>query len=142
MRILLLDNIKNVGKLGEITIVKKGFANNYLFPLKKAIRISSNNINKLKNTQKIISLDYKEENIKEINNLTLIINKKIKKNNEIYGVIDNKYIINILKKLNFKINKNNISTKIFIKKIGTHEISIIYPKIHTEAKIHLMVKAL
>lgn len=140
MRVLLLSNIDKVGKSGEIVIVKNGFANNYLIPTNKAILASRTNIKELK--QKRIEKNNKHNEIefKEINDLTLIINVKTKNNKEIYGSINNKYIANLLNKLNYKIKQNNIKNKNFIKNTGDYKIELIYPKISEEAKIHLIIR--
>lgn len=140
MRVLLLKNINNLGNAGEIVIVKNGFANNYLFPFKIAINASKNNIKELKNKKLEKVTDYNEKLFKEINELTVIINAKKKDNSEIYGVIDNKYIIKILNKLNYKIKKDNIKNKYLIKNTGKYEIILVYPKIKKEIKIYLIIK--
>ena len=93
MKVILLENLRKIGSIGEVINVKRGFARNYLIANKKALYASKENI---KEVEKIKSeLGKKDqEKIKEAKNIFEKINKKqfiIKKlsteNNELYGSV-------------------------------------------------------
>ena len=93
MKVILLENVKRIGSIGEVIDVKRGFARNYLIANKKALHASDENI---KEVEKIkTQLGKKDQDkMKEAKKIFEIINKKqftIKKlsteNNELYGSV-------------------------------------------------------
>ena len=93
MKIILLENVRKVGSIGEIIDVKRGFARNYLISKKKALFASKENI---KEVEKIkIELNKKDQNKKneasiiseKIKNKEYTIKKLSTENKELYGSV-------------------------------------------------------
>ena len=93
MKVILLENVKRIGSIGDVIDVKRGFARNYLISNKKALYASEENISKV---EKIKSELSKKDNEKKLQSKQIAekINKKeynVKKlsteNNELYGSV-------------------------------------------------------
>lgn len=127
--VMLTDDIKNVGKYGEIVKLKRGFAL-YLFRLQRCIIINKNNKDKLEFFKELNQkrLEKKKERLKElkekIETLTFTTYLKIGSNKEVYNSISKNDIISFLKKENININKNQIELDSPIKEPGIFNINI------------------
>ena len=129
MKVILLENIKGVGKKDEIINASDGYARNFLFPKKLALEANNENLAKLKAKQ--ASNDYrkdveKQEAMKMAEKLKGILLKvKAGENGKIFGGVTAKEISDELKKqYNFDIDKKKIEIKDTIKTLGTITINI------------------
>ena len=145
MEVVLLENIKNLGKIGDIVNVKRGHGRNFLIKYGKALKASKNNIDFV--NKKKIDLNAKNVTLKKvakkifdsINNKNYKFSKRAKENNELYGSIKPKEISNIIQNIDkIEINPSQIDLGQEIKKIGTYEAKI---NLHAEilAEIHIEV---
>ena len=146
MKVILLENIRSIGSIGDIIDVKRGFARNYLISKKKAFYASKENI---KEVEKIkLELGKKDqEKKKEAKKIHVIINGKeyiIKKlsteNNELYGSVKpteiSKTILGI-EKLDIKPSIIQLTKE--IKSLGTFKVKIIlHSKIEAEVNIKVV----
>mgnify|MGYP001182687484 CR=1 FL=1 len=145
MEVVLLENIKNLGQIGDIVKVKRGHGRNFLIKFGKALRASKENIelvNKKKSELKEKNLELKKAAKKIfdiINNSQYKFSKRAKENNELYASIKPlelvKEIENV-KKIKIKPSQMDLGKE--INKIGTYEAKI---NLHAEiqAKIHIEV---
>ena len=145
MEVVLLENIKNLGQIGEIVKVKRGFGRNYLIKYGKALRASKENIDlvsKKKTELNQKNLEHKK-NAKKIfdliNRTKYNFSKRAKENGELYGSIkplEITRVIQDLKKIDIEPSQIDLGKE--IKKIGTYDIKI---NLHAEvqAKIHIEV---
>lgn len=131
MKVILLDNIKGVGKKDEIINASDGYARNYLFPKKLALEANNENLLKLKSKQNAVEYKKnveKEEAIKLQNKLKEVILKiKVKAgaNGKIFGGVTAKEISDNLKsQYNIEIDKKKIMLKETIKMIGVTKVEI------------------
>ena len=103
MEIILLENILNLGNIGDTVKVKNGYGRNFLLKQGKALRFSKENqefVNKKKdilNKKNIETKNKFKEIAKLINNQTFEFNKESKENGELYGSIKPKEIANLIK---------------------------------------------
>ena len=145
MEVVLLENIKNLGQVGDIVNVKRGHGRNYLIKYGKALKASKDNIN-LVNKKKS---ELNEKNItfkKNAKKVFDIINKKnykfskrTKDNNELYGSIKPRELSKTIESLDkIEIKPSQIDLDKEINKIGSYEAKI---NLHAEvqAKIHIEV---
>ena len=145
MEVVLLENIKNLGQIGDVVKVKRGHGRNFLIKYGKALKASKENIsfvNKKRAELNEKNLEFKKnaKKIFDIINLTKhSFLKRVKENNELYGSIKP---LEISKKINDKckveIKASQIDLGKEIKKTGTYEAKI---NLHAEvqAKIHIEV---
>ena len=131
MKVILLDNIKGVGKKDEIINASDGYARNFLFPKKLAVEANNENLNKLKTKKQ--SEQYKkdvdkanaQEIAKKLDGITLSIKVKAGENGKIFGGVTAKEIAEELnKQYKIDIDKKKIVLNENIKNIGSFDINI------------------
>ena len=145
MKVILLDNIKGVGKKDEIIEVKDGYANNFLFAQNKAVPATEENIKKLQNKAEKNKKDHakevkKAEEIKgKINNKEIVLAVKAGENGKVFGSIGSKEIVDEVKKVfGLTIDKKKIDGENSrMKELGVHDVEV---KLHSEVKAILKVK--
>ena len=143
MEIILLEDVRNLGKTGEVVNVKDGYGRNFLLKLGKALRADKNNIdfvNKKKDeiNKKNIELKKSAKKILEkIKNKKLIFKKETKENGDLFATIKpkeiSKYFID-----NFKetIHPSQLDLKKEINKIGKFSLTI---NLHSDLAVELHV---
>tara|TARA_Y100000590_G_C15121901_1_gene789026 strand:+ start:154 stop:612 length:459 start_codon:yes stop_codon:yes gene_type:complete len=145
MEVVLLENIKNLGKIGDIVNVKRGHGRNFLIKYGKALKASKTNIdfvNKKKAilNEKNISLKKEAKKIYDlINKKNYKFSKRAKDNNELYGSIKPKELSKTIgdsDKIEIKPSQIDIGKE--INKLGSYEAKI---NLHAEvqAQIHIEV---
>ena len=143
MKVILLENVRKVGSIGEIIDVKRGFARNFLISKKKALFASKENI---KEVEKIkLQLGKKDQEKKneaklineKIKNKQYKINKLSTENKELYGSVKPTEISKVLEETdNVKINPSLIQPSQEIKSIGEFEVIInLHPEVQTQIVI-------
>ena len=127
MKVILLQDIKNVGRKEQVLEANDGYARNYLFPKKLAIEATKDNMAKLqaKKTseanKKKAEIDANKEIAKKIEKMELTIKAKVGENSKIFVGITSKEIAEELKKQhNFEIDKKKIVLKETIKNLGRY----------------------
>ncbi len=144
MEIILLENILNLGNIGDKVTVKNGYGRNFLLKQGKALRFNKENaelVNKRKE-----ELGRKNQEIKKkfkeisnlINNKSFTFNKESKENGDLYGSIKPKEICNlIMEKSKAEVNPSQIILKDELNKIGTFQIDVNF---HSEVKARISIK--
>ena len=145
MEVVLLENINNLGKIGDIVNVKRGHGRNFLIKYGKALKASKTNIdfvNKKKAilNEKNLSLKKDAKKIYDvINKKNYKFSKRAKDNNELYGSIKPKELSKTIESSDkVKIKPSQIDLSKQINKIGSYEAII---NLHSEiqAKVHIEV---
>lgn len=131
MKVILLEDVKKLGKKDEIIEVSSGYARNFLIPNKKAIVADNVNLNKLEgkkskeNHIKELSLEHAKEIKKIIEKETLVIKAKKGKDDRLFGTITNSEISKELKKkYDIDIDRKKIIVENPIKIVGEYIIII------------------
>ncbi|HJJ10719.1 MAG TPA: 50S ribosomal protein L9 [Clostridiaceae bacterium] len=131
MKVILLDNIKGVGKKDEIINASDGYARNFLFPKKLAVEANNENMSKLKakkqseQYKKDVNKENAEKIAKKLDNITLTIKVKAGENGKIFGGVTSKEISEELKKqYKIDIDKKKIILNENIKNLGSFDISM------------------
>ena len=144
MEIILLENISNLGNIGDKVKVKDGYGRNFLLKQGKALRFNKENkelVDKQKN-----ELNKKNNEIKKkfkeiadtINNKLFVFYKESKDNGDLYGSIKPKEITSIIKeKSKVDVNPSQITLKEEINKIGVFKVEINF---HSEVKANISIK--
>ena len=144
MQIILLENIRNLGNIGEIVKVKRGFARNYLIRQGKALNASKENIEIVNNKKAQLNkkdLVLKKEakkNYEILNNKKYKIQKLVTENNDLYGSVKPTEIAKIVKeKDNIDVKPSQIDIEKEIKSIGTFKTTI---NLHSEIQAHILIE--
>jgi large subunit ribosomal protein L9 len=144
MEVVLLENIKSLGKIGDIVKVKRGHGRNFLIKFGKALKASKENIDTV--NKKKVELDEKNLTLKKeakkiydiINNKNYKFNKRAKDNNELYGSIKPKELSKFLEtndKAEVKPSQIDLSKE--INKIGSYEAKI---NLHAEVQAKILIE--
>ena len=136
MKVILLENVKRIGSIGEVIDVKRGFARNFLIANKKALYASKENI---KEVEKIKSDLAKKDNDKKqdakkiaekINKKNYIVKKLSTENNELYGSVKPTEIAKLIQEENqINIKPSMIQPITEIKALGKFNVKI---SLHSE----------
>ena len=146
MKVILLENLRRIGSIGEIIDVKRGFARNYLISNKKALYASKENIaevEKIKSELGKKDTEKKKEAQKiseQINNKEYEIKKLSTENKELYGSVKPTEIAKLLQeKDNLDIKPSMIQPINEIKSIGKFKVNIIlHSEIDSEITINVI----
>ena len=144
MEIILLENILNLGNIGDKVTVKNGYGRNFLLKQGKALRFNKENeqfVKEKKNELNKKNIEIKNKFIeiaKLVNNKTFIFNKESKENGELYGSIKPKEITNLIKtNVNADVSPSQIILKNDLNKIGVFKAEINF---HSEVKASISIK--
>lgn len=131
MKVILLEDVKKLGKKDEIIEVSSGYARNFLIPNKKAIVADNVNLNKLEGKKskeshlKELSLEYAKEIKEIIEKEVLVIYAKKGKDDRLFGTITNSEIAKELKKkYNVDIDRKKIIVENAIKMVGEYVVTV------------------
>ena len=145
MEVVLLENIKNLGHIGDVVKVKRGHGRNFLIKYGKALKASKANIDfvnkkKIELNEKNIGLKRNAKKIHDVINLKKYkFSKRAKENNELFGSIKPKELSKTINEINdIEIKPSQIDLGKEINKIGDYEAKV---NLHAEiqAKIHIQV---
>ena len=146
MKVILLENVRKVGNIGDIIDVKRGFARNFLISKKKALFASKDNIKeveKIKNDLNKKDQDKKNEAKKiedKIKNKEFVIEKLSTENKELYGSVKPTEIAKLLEEIEkIKVNTSLIQPINEIKSIGKFKVVLnLHPEIQSQIFINVI----
>tara|TARA_B100000963_G_scaffold288785_1_gene258089 strand:- start:1431 stop:1889 length:459 start_codon:yes stop_codon:yes gene_type:complete len=146
MKVILLENLKKIGSIGEIIDVKRGFARNFLIANKKALSASKENITKVEKIKTELSKkdNEKKQDAKKIsekiNKKEYKIEKLCTENNELYGSVKPTEISKFIKEIdNQEIKPSMIQPIKDIKSIGKFRVKI---SLHSEVDAEIVVNVI
>ena len=144
MDIILLENVINLGNIGDKVTVKNGYGRNFLLKFGKAIRFNKENEQLV--IKKKAELNKKNTEIKNqfikiaklIENVEIVFNKECKENGELYGSIKPKEITSLIKqKVNADVSPSQIVLKVDLNKIGSYKAVV---NLHSEVQTTFTIK--
>ena len=144
MKVILLENVRKIGSIGEIIDVKRGFARNFLIANKKALYASKENISQVEKIKSELSKkdNEKKKNAKQtaeqINKKEYLIKKLSTENNELYGSVKPTEISKIILDTNkVDIKPSMIQPITEIKSLGKFKVKI---SLHSEVDAEITIK--
>ena len=131
MKVILLENVKRIGSIGEVIDVKRGFARNFLIANKKALYASKENIKEVEKIKSHLSKKDNEKKLEaqkiseQINNKEYVVKKLSTENNELYGSVKPTEIAKLIQETNkIDIKPSMIQPVQEIKSLGKHKVKI------------------
>ncbi len=144
MKVILLEDVKSLGKKGEIVNINDGYARNYVLPKKLGLEATANNLNDLKlqkkNDEKVAKekLDAAKALAEELKEKSITVKIQAGVEGKVFGSISSKEIaMETKKQLNMEIDKKKIIIPDAIKSLGTYNVNI---KLHKDVMGTLAVK--
>ncbi|MFR9062562.1 MAG: 50S ribosomal protein L9 [[Clostridium] scindens] len=142
MKVILTEDVKSLGKKGEIVEVSDGYARNFILKKKKGLEANSRNLNDLKlkkaNEDKIAQEQYEaaKELGKEIEAGKIEVSIKTGEGGKAFGSVSSKKSPEVKSQMELDIDKKKIQLKEPIKTLGTHTVSIrLHPKVTADLKV-------
>ncbi len=143
MKVILLQDVKALGKKGEMVEVSDGYARNYILPKKVGIEATGANMNDLKlqkaNEEKIAKeqLEAAQQLAKELDELKVVIGIKTGEGGRTFGAITGKEISKALEEqCGKKVDKKKIQLNDSIKSVGSFDVAIkLHPKVTAQLKV-------
>ena len=144
MKVILLENVKRIGSIGEVIDVKRGFARNFLIANKKALYASKENIKEVEKIKTELGKKdlEKKKNAKqiseEINGKEFLIEKLSTENKELYGSVKPTEISKIiLETTKIDIKPSMIQLTKEIKTLGSFNVKVV---LHSEVEAEIKIK--
>lgn len=146
MKVILLEDVKSLGKKGEIVNVSDGYARNYVLPKKLGVEANSANMNDLKlqkaNADKVAQEQYEaaQELAKELETKEVVLTMKSGEGGRAFGSISSKEIAAAAKsQCGLELDKKKIQLPEAIKALGAYEVSIkLHPKVTGKLKVKVL----
>ena len=143
MKVILLENVKRIGSIGEVIDVKRGFARNFLIANKKALYASKENIKEVEKIKADLSKKDNERKqeatsiAEKINNKEYSVQKLSTENNELYGSVKQTEISKLIQEENkVEIKPSMIQPVEEIKSLGKFKVKI---SLHSEVDAEIVV---
>ena len=143
MKVILLEDVKSLGKKGQIVNVSDGYARNFVLPKKLGLEATSKNLNDLKlqkaNEEKVAQqiLDEAKELAKKVEAGKVEVKIKVGEGGRTFGSVSTKEIaVAVKEQMGYDIDKKKIQLKDAIKTLGTHTVPVkLHPKVTAELKV-------
>ena len=146
MKIVLLEDVKSLGKKGDIVEASEGYARNFILPKKLGVEATKSNLNTLKlqkaSEEKVAleKLEAAKELAKKIEESEITLSIKAGKDGRTYGSVSTKEIYEaLLKQRQLEVDKKKIVVGESIKTFGTHNVSVkLHPKVQANLKVKVV----
>jgi len=143
MKVILLQDVKALGKKGEIVNVNDGYARNFILPKKLGLEATGKNLNDLKlqraNEEKVAQqlLDEAKELGKKLEAGKVEVKIKVGEGGRTFGSVSTKEVaVAVKEQMGYEIDKKKIQLKDAIKTLGTHTVPVkLHPKVTAELKV-------
>jgi len=145
MRVILKQDVENLGAKGDIVDVAPGFGRNYLIPKRLALEVTSSNMKMIEIERQALKKRLEKERLsfqeftQKLNQVTLSFRKKAGEKDIIFGSVSSSDIKDALHELGFEVDKKKILLEEPIKRLGNYTVPIrIFQEDKAEIKIEIM----
>jgi large subunit ribosomal protein L9 len=145
MKVILKEDVKNIGNMGQILDVADGFARNYLVPRGLAMEANVKNIKSLEHVKRVVQEKAKkvkgqaQDLSTRIANITVVIKAKAGEEGKLFGSVTTMDIAEQLKNEGVDIDRKKISLDEPIKRLGTYTVNIkLHPEVSTPVQVEVI----
>jgi large subunit ribosomal protein L9 len=142
MKVILRQNFDTLGKIGDLVVVKDGYARNFLLPRGIAYSASKGNVRALDEEKKVVDKRSKQELAaaevlsSELEKISVTIPVQVGEEDKIFGTVTTQMIADALKEKEYDIDKRKIEIDEPIKSLGIYGVSIkLHPSVSTKIKV-------
>ena len=134
MKVILKEDVQNLGQQGDVVEVKPGYARNYLMPQKLAILFTKQQKKSIEEAQIVEKRklerekDQLESVLKQVKDLNLSLKMQSEEDNKLFGSVTKLDIVKLLEENGITIDKKYIDLSSPIKTLGEHKVDIIFTK--------------
>lgn len=144
MEIILLERIERLGQMGDVVNVKNGYARNYLFPQKKALRKTKDNLAFFESKRKEYeahNLKMKqeaEELAKKLEGLSVVIVRQAAETGQLYGSVTMRDICEVVRDAGFKLERHQIDLNQPFKTMGIFDVRLsLHPDVSQTIRVNI-----
>ena len=145
MKVILKEDVKKIGSMGQIVTVADGFARNYLVPKGLAVEANIKNMKSLEHAKRVIQEKAKkvkasvQDFADRLSQISLVIKAKAGEEGKLFGSVTTMDIAEQLKNEGIEIDKKKISLDEPIKRIGTYAVSVrLHPEVDTQINLQVV----
>tara|TARA_Y200000002_G_scaffold120648_1_gene98919 strand:+ start:179 stop:625 length:447 start_codon:yes stop_codon:yes gene_type:complete len=134
MKVILKEDVHNLGQQGDVVEVKAGYARNYLMPQKLAILFTKQQKKSFEEAQRVEERklerekDQLESVLKQVEALSLFIKMQSEEDNKLFGSVTKLDIVKLLEENDITIDKKYVDLSSPIKTLGEHKVNIVFTK--------------
>ena len=134
MKVILKEDVQNLGQQGDVVEVKPGYARNYLMPQKLAILFTKQQKKSIEEAQIVEKRklerekDQLESVLKQVEDLNLSLKMQSEEDNKLFGSVTKLDIVKLLEENGISIDKKYIDLSSPIKTLGEHKVNIVFTK--------------
>ena len=134
MKVILKEDVQNLGQQGDVVEVKPGYARNYLMPQKLAILFTKQQKKSIEEAQIVEKRklerekDQLESVLKQVEDLNLSLKMQSEEDNKLFGSVTKLDIVKLLEENGITIDKKYIDLSSPIKTLGEHKVNIVFTK--------------
>lgn len=147
MKVILKDDVKGLGHMGDVVNASDGYARNYLIPKNLAAEASTRNIKELEHNKKIILekaakiRDASKASAGKLAALTLVIKAKAGEEDKLFGSVTSMDIAEALAAQGFEIDKRKIHIDEPIKRVGEFVVHVkVHPEVSAPVQVHVVAE--
>ena len=134
MKVILKEDVHNLGQQGDVVEVKSGYARNYLMPQKLAILFTRQQKKSIEEAQRVEERklerekDQLESVLKQVENLSLSLKMQSEEDSKLFGSVTKLDIVKLLEENGITIDKKYVDLSSPIKTLGEHKVDIVFTK--------------
>ena len=134
MKVILKEDVHNLGQQGDIVEVKAGYARNYLMPQKLAILFTKQQKKSIEEAQRVEERKLEREKsqlesvLKQIEELSLSLKMQSEEDNKLFGSVTKLDVVKLLEENGITIDKKYVDLSSPIKTLGEHKVNIVFTK--------------
>ncbi len=134
MKVILKEDIQNLGQQGDVVEVKSGYARNYLMPQKLAILFTKQQKKSIEEAQRVEERklerekDQLESVLKQVEDLSLSLKMQSEEDSKLFGSVTKLDIVKLLEENGITIDKKYVDLSSPIKTLGEHKVNIMFTK--------------
>jgi len=134
MKVILKEDVQNLGQQGDVVEVKSGYARNYLMPQKLAILFTKQQKKSIEEAQRVEERklerekDQLESVLKQVEDLSLSLKMQSEEDSKLFGSVTKLDIVKLLEENGITIDKKYVDLPSPIKTLGEHKVNIVFTK--------------
>ena len=134
MKVILKEDVQNLGQQGDVVEVKSGYARNYLMPQKLAILFTKQQKKSIEEAQRVEERklerekDQLESVLKQVEDLSLSLKMQSEEDSKLFGSVTKLDIVKLLEENGITVDKKYVDLSSPIKTLGEHKVNIVFTK--------------
>jgi large subunit ribosomal protein L9 len=145
MQVILREDVRHLGYVGDVVNVKAGYARNYLFPQGLAVHADARQLNRLEHEKRIIEVKLQKTRVaaetlaEKFRGFGLVVKKAAGEGDKLFGSVTSMDVENLLNEKGFSVERRQIIMDENLKTLGSHQIKL---RLHRDVHVDLNVEVI